>query len=95
MSIVSEYLSLGSAELWVLVGIALLILEILSPVGFYLSFSVAGFLVAIKIFASGGTSFVSNVENVLLFAAIGVGLILPIRALLRNRVDKTPDINDY
>jgi len=77
---------------WAGVGLALLAVEILLPQGFFLSFAAAGFLVAAFAALAGEVAFV---WLLVAFAAVGVGLILPMRLVLRRYFDRTPDINSY
>ena len=77
--------------LWLTLAVMLLIVEILNPLGFFISFSAAAVVLTLKVVAFG--AWIDFLDEAL-FAAIGVILILPARRLL-NLSDKTPNINDY
>jgi membrane protein implicated in regulation of membrane protease activity len=79
--------------LWAGVGVTFLIVEILLPMGFFLSFAAAGFLTAAA--AHLGLLPEGLLAKLIVFAAIGVVLIVPMRAVLRRYADRTPDINQY
>jgi membrane protein implicated in regulation of membrane protease activity len=81
------------AFFWLVVGLVLLGLEMLIAGSFFLSFALAGFVVAVS-------TLVITVEHGFLwrlaaFAIIGVVLIYPLRNALRKRVADTKDINEY
>ncbi len=95
MSSLSSILSLSSTEFWAVAGVIFLIIEVLSPAGFFLSFAGAAFVVAIKLAITGEASVLFSQENLGLFLLLSVALILPIRAVLRTWINKQKDINDY
>ncbi len=78
---------------WAAVGVTFLIVEILLIPGFFLPFAASGFLMA----AGAWAGFVPEplLLKLVVFAAVGVALIVPLRALLRRFSDRTPDINTY
>lgn len=78
---------------WASIGVLFLIVEILLPMGFFLSFAASGFVVAVCAYA--GILPETLLMKLVVFAAIGVALIVPFRTLLRRVVDRTPDINQY
>jgi membrane protein implicated in regulation of membrane protease activity len=81
------------ALFWVMIGVLALIVEVLLPGGFLLSFSVAGFLVAAAYFF---TEFPATfIGRFTAFAVLGVLLILPVRRLLEATRPPAKDINDY
>jgi membrane protein implicated in regulation of membrane protease activity len=90
-----SFLNLNSIEFWAVAGVIFVIIEILSPVGFFLSFAMAAFAVAIKLAIAGDGSLLFALENLGLFLLLSVALILPIRAILRTWINKQKDINDY
>lgn len=79
--------------IWAGIGVALLIVEILVPQGFFLSFAAAGFAMVLP--AAAGILPEIWLWQVVLFSAMGVALIVPLRKLLRRYSDRTPDINQY
>lgn len=87
-------LDLHIATPWVFAGAMLLIVEILASFGLFLSFSAAAFLVAAVLFFGWGAA-LSDWQIIALFAALGAILIYPVRYVLRRRIDRTPDINQY
>ncbi len=93
MNLIETILADYPVMAWAAVGVTFLVIEILLPNGFFLPFAAAGALMA------AGAWLGFSPEPVLLklvvFAAIGVALIVPLRALLRRFSDKTPDINTY
>ncbi len=78
---------------WATLGVVLLIVEILSVTGFFVSFAAAAFLVALALLMSIAPG--TLLLQALLFCVLGVALILPFRWLLRRYADRTPDINQY
>ncbi len=93
MNELQELLANNHALAWAVLGVLLLIAEVMATGGFFLSFSAAAFLVA-------GAARLSLLPHdglwqAVIFAALGVSLILPLRRLIRRHLDKTPDINRY
>jgi len=78
---------------WAGAGVVLVIVEILSPAGFFLSFAAAGFLMALA--AAVDVLPAHWLLQAVAFSALGVALIVPLRGLLRRYADRTPDINQY
>ena len=74
-------------------GLALLGIIVVNARFFFLPFATAGFLMA----AGAWTGILPEplLLKLVVFAAIGVALIVPLRALLRRFSDRTPDINRY
>lgn len=93
MSELQELLANNHALAWAVLGVLLLIAEVIAAGGFFLSFSVAAFLVA----GAAGLSLApaDPLWQSVIFAALGVSLILPLRRMIRRHLDKTPDINRY
>jgi len=78
---------------WLVLGLALLGLEMLISGSFFLSFALSAFVIAVS-------SLVITPEQGFLwrlaaFAIIGVVLIWPLRNMLRKRVADKTDINEY
>ena len=93
MNELQELLANNHALAWAVLGVLLLIAEVIAAGGFFLSFSAAAFLVA-------GAARLSllpqdSLWQAVIFAGLGVSLILPLRRLIRRHLDKTPDINRY
>jgi membrane protein implicated in regulation of membrane protease activity len=78
---------------WAAIGVVFLVVEILLTIGFFLPFAAAGFLMAAGAWI--GIAPEPLLLKLVVFAAIGVALIVPLRALLRRYSDRTPDINRY
>lgn len=78
---------------WASFAVILLIIEIVTPGGFFIPFAASGFLLAI----AGVTGILpqSFLLQLVIFTAVGVALIPVARKLLRRYIDKTPDINQY
>jgi membrane protein implicated in regulation of membrane protease activity len=93
MSEIAALFASNPMLVWAGVGVVLLIVEILMPQGFFLSFAAAGFLLALAAFV--GVLPTDWVWQAVLFSALGVGLIVPLRRFLRRFADRTPDINQY
>ncbi|MBM4227324.1 MAG: hypothetical protein FJ164_06220 [Gammaproteobacteria bacterium] len=93
MSELQELLANNHALAWAVLGVLLLIAEVMAVGGFFLSFSAAAFLVA----GAAGLSLLpeDSLWQAVIFAALGVSLILPLRRLIRRYLDQTPDINRY
>jgi membrane protein implicated in regulation of membrane protease activity len=93
MSGLLEAIQHDSAVFWVLIGVALLILEVLLIGGFYLSFSAAALFLALL--TGLGFAPESLLWKGVIFAVLGVALVPLFKLLLRKHLDKTPDINRY
>lgn len=78
---------------WAAAGLVLLIIEVMSVTGFFVSFALAAFVLAVLGWTGIGPS--SALGQGVLFASLGVAAVLPIRRLLRRTLDRTPDINQY
>ncbi len=78
---------------WAALAVILLIIEIVTPGGFFIPFAASGFLLAIA--GVIGVLPQSFLLQLVIFTAIGVALIPVARKLLRRYIDKTPDINQY
>ncbi|MFM7084331.1 MAG: NfeD family protein [Hyphomicrobium sp.] len=77
---------------WSFIGILFLIVEVLFPMGFYLSFSIAAFLVSGALwFNLIGPNLLWNAID---FAALGL-ILTPISKKVLQYFDKTKDINQY
>ncbi len=93
MSFIHTILAQHPAIAWAVIGVALLIVEVLLPGGFFVSFAAAGLLLALA--ALAGILPAQILWQVTLYFVLGVGLIPVSRILLRRFVDRTPDINEY
>lgn len=93
MSAVSDLIAGYPVLFWVGLGIALLVVEIVLYPGFFLSFAVGAFVVALGTLL--GLLPIDLLWKALIFAAIGVITIPMFRNLLRRYLDRTPDINKY
>ena len=78
---------------WASFAAILLIIEVVSPAGFFLPFAASSLLLAAA--ALTGILPQSFLLQVVLFAALGLALIPVARKLLRRYSDTTPDINKY
>jgi membrane protein implicated in regulation of membrane protease activity len=88
-----EFLTTHPAITWATVGVALLIVEVLLANGFFLSFAVASFVVALATWI--GIAPDSILWNVVMMLALGLVLVPVLRSALRRYADRTPDINKY
>lgn len=93
MSTLAQLLGADPAVLWAALGALLLVLEMLMPGGFVLSFAVAGGVVALKVLAFGVDDGGLDLWDWALFALVGVALIAPMRFVIRRYADRTKDIN--
>jgi membrane protein implicated in regulation of membrane protease activity len=93
VSAIRDLLPSDPAILWASVGMLLLIVEVLATQGFFISFAVAAFLVALLTWA--GLAPEALMLNIVIFAGLGVVLIPVSRRLLRKLSNRTPDINKY
>ncbi len=80
--------------LWIAAGIVLLIVEILHPLGFFISFSAAALAVALKSYLWPQSPQWGGFFDEAMFCVIGVVLVLPFRKFARKYLDKAPNIND-
>lgn len=90
MTTALDFLVFGSAAFWVLIAISLLLAEALLTSGFFLSFAASALIVSGRVYLYSP----SLLWDFLLFAILGVLLIVPFRHLLRRYFDGTKDIND-
>lgn len=93
MNLVESILADYPIMAWAAIGVTFLVVEILLPMGFFLPFAAAGFLMALGAWA--GIAPEPVLFKLVVFAALGVALIVPMRAALRRFSDRTPDINRY
>lgn len=95
-SIVAQLMALLSEDpviVWSVLGCSLLILEIVLVPGFLIAHAIAAFAMAALM---GSKIFViSELEQLAIFAGLGVGLIYPCRRFLRKVSRQGPDINNY
>lgn len=92
MSSLVDIILADAANLWCAVGITLLIIEILFPNGFYISFSMGAFLIAG--FLWFGFLLPNLLWNTIGFALFGLALF-PVCKKILKFYDKTKDINEY
>jgi membrane protein implicated in regulation of membrane protease activity len=83
----------ASWPLWALAAAVLVAVEVFVPGAFFLSFALAALAVA-ALTATGAVA-LGPLGSLLLFAALGVALIVPCRRALRRWSGRTPDINKY
>jgi membrane protein implicated in regulation of membrane protease activity len=93
MNAVSDLIAGYPVLFWLGLGIALLVLEIVLYPGFFLSFAVGAFIVALGTLL--GLLPIDLLWKALIFAVIGVITIPLFRNVLRRYLDRTPDINKY
>jgi membrane protein implicated in regulation of membrane protease activity len=78
---------------WVVVAFVLLGVEMLLTGGFFLSFALSAFVVALSTVVV--TAEQGFLWRLVAFAVIGVVLIYPLRNALRKHAAKVKDINEY
>jgi membrane protein implicated in regulation of membrane protease activity len=93
MTAALDLIALYPVLFWAGLGVALLVLEVLLYPGFFLSFAVGAFVVALG--TALGLLPIELLWKTLIFAVIGVATIPLFRNLLRKYFDRTPDINQY
>lgn len=81
--------------LWAVLAIGLLIVEILTVIGFFVSFAAAAFGVAAWAYLNPSTAAGSELWQWLGFSILGLALYFPIRAVMRKFADNRADINEY
>ena len=82
----------NAAYCWSFIGILLLIVEVLFPMGFYLSFSLSAFIISATLwFNLISTNLLWNAID---FAALGL-ILAPFCKRVLQYFDKTKDINQY
>lgn len=84
---------------WACLALAIILLEMMLPTGFFLGFALSAGMIALILFLFGATAFgVSQVVLLLSFAVLSLGATLLLRKLLQNknyRVKKwDKDINE-
>lgn len=84
--------ALASWPLWALAAAVLVVVEVMAPGAFFLSFALAALVVA-GLAAAGLAP--GALPTLLVFAVLGVALIPPCRWALRRWTGRTPDINRY
>jgi membrane protein implicated in regulation of membrane protease activity len=78
---------------WMAVGLLLVLVEILLMPGFFLSYALAAFLMALlSVVLDHGASLLSES---MVFLLIGTLLLLPARWLVKRSQTQVPDINQY
>ena len=78
---------------WAVIGVVFLIVEVIATHGFFVPFAASAFIMALAVLL--GLANLSFLWAFVIFLAIGVALILPLRRLLRRYLDRQPDINKY
>ena len=81
------------ALFWVAIGVGTLIVEVMMPGGFFISFSLSAFAIGALYFLSETPP--TFLTRVTAWIVLGVLLIVPLRALLNLFVKEKVDINDY
>ena len=78
---------------WMAAGLLLVMVEILLMPGFFLSYAIAAFLMALlSVFLDHNASLLSES---MVFLLIGTVLLLPVRWLVKRNNAQVPDINQY
>ncbi len=78
---------------WVAVGLVLLMVEIMLMPGFFLSYALAAFVLAVlSVLLDHNASLLSES---MVFLLIGTVLLLPARWLVKRNNAQVPDINQY
>ena len=78
---------------WMAVGLLLVMVEILLMPGFFLSYALAAFLMALlSVVLDHGAS---GLSESMVFLLIGTLLLLPARWLVKRSQTQVPDINQY
>ena len=78
---------------WMAVGLLLVMVEILLMPGFFLSYAVAAFVMALLSVLLDQTA--SLLSESMVFLLIGTVLLLPARWLVKRNNAQVPDINQY
>ena len=78
---------------WMAVGLILVMVEILLMPGFFLSYAVAAFVMALLSVLLDQTA--SLLSESMVFLLIGPVLLLPARWLVKRNNAQVPDINQY
>jgi len=87
-------LNLSSSSIWLALAIILIIVEIMHPLGFFASFSIASLLICAKAYFYSDFNSEWLFLDEALFCIVGVLLILPVRRIINKYLDNTPNIND-
>ena len=81
------------ALFWVAIGVVALIVEVLTPSGFFISFSLSALVTgALYFLLETPPTFLTRATC---FTVLGVLLIVPLRMLLVRLIKRKKDINDY
>ncbi len=94
MDFLAYAVGVNAAVLWLALAVILLIIEIFSPIGLFVPFSVAALGVAAKVYFGPELKFWGGLFDDVLFLGLGLILIVPFRSVLRRYLDRTPNIND-
>ena len=81
--------------LWTVIAVGLLIFEALTTIGFFVSFSAAGFAVATWAYVNPSAASGSELWQWLVFSSLGLVLYFPIRFAMKKYTDGRSDISDY
>ena len=81
--------------LWTVIAVGLLIFEALTAIGFFVSFSAAGFAVAAWAYLNPSAASGSELWQWLGFSSLGLVLYFPIRLAMKKYADGRSDISDY
>ncbi len=94
MNFISTLIGVSPFVTWFLLSAVILLIEVLVTSGFFLSFSLSASIVAVRLLIFPSLWAGQSID-LLVFAVLGVIFVQPFRSFLRNRLDKTPDINEY
>ena len=95
MSYLSALTGIEIWALWTVIAVGLLIFEALTAIGFFVSFSAAGFGVAAWSYFNPATASGSDLWQWLAFSSLGLLLYFPIRLAMKKYADGRSDISDY
>jgi membrane protein implicated in regulation of membrane protease activity len=93
MNIIATIAATHPILFWASIGVILIIVEVITISGLFLSFSASAFILA-------GLSWLNIPEvgflwKIMIFFVLGVLLIPVLRSVMRKFFDRTPDINDF
>ena len=95
MSYLSAFTGIEIWALWTVIAVGLLIFEALTTIGFFVSFSASGFVLAVWAYLNPATASGSELWQWLVFSAFGLVLYFPIRMAMKKFADGRSDISDY
>ena len=95
MSYLSALTGIEIWALWAVISVGLLIFEALTAIGFFVSFSAAGFCLALWAFFNASNASSSELWQWFVFSALGLAFYFPIRLAIKKYADGRSDISDY